>query len=124
MPHLVQILLPIYDNAGNRFPPDVYAKVRFDLTQRFGGLTAYSRAPAEGRWDGGKEIKRDDIMVLEVRVEELRSGGATTDSNCRSYSGRMRSSCARKATNRSNLAFAHGRSPGYPSTKENAIPNL
>jgi hypothetical protein len=71
MPHLVQILLPIYDNAGNRFPPDVYAKVRFDLTQRFGGLTAYSRAPAEGVWDGGKEIKRDDIMVLEVMVEEL-----------------------------------------------------
>jgi hypothetical protein len=71
MPYLVQILLPIYDNAGNHFPPHAYAKVRSDLTQRFGGLTAYTRAPAEGLWDSGSEIKRDDIVVIEVMVEEL-----------------------------------------------------
>jgi hypothetical protein len=71
MPHLVQILLPIYDNAGNRFPPEAYAKVRSDLTQRFGGLTAYSRAPAEGLWGSGSEMKRDDIVVIEVMVQEL-----------------------------------------------------
>jgi hypothetical protein len=77
MPHLVQILLPIYDNAGNRFPPDVYAKVRFDLTQRFGGLTAYSRAPAEGVWDWWsdyrrqlQELFRQDEIVLRAQSYE------------------------------------------------------
>jgi hypothetical protein len=57
-------------NVGSRFTPDVYAQVRSDLTRRFGGLTAYSRAPAEGVWESGG-IKRDDIVVLEVMVEEL-----------------------------------------------------
>ncbi len=71
MPHLVQILLPLYDNAGRRFPPDVFARVRSDLAERFGGLTAYSRAPAEGVWNNGGEIKQDDIDVVEVMVEKL-----------------------------------------------------
>jgi hypothetical protein len=71
MPYLVQILLPLYDNAGRRFPPDPFAQVRSDLAQRFGGLTAYSRAPAEGVWNNGGEIKQDDIVVIEVMVEEL-----------------------------------------------------
>jgi hypothetical protein len=71
MPHLIQILLPLYDNAGDHFPPDVYAKVRADLTARFGGLTAYSRAPAEGLWGDGGEMRLDDIVVFEVMVQEL-----------------------------------------------------
>jgi len=71
MPYLVQILLPIYDNAGRHFPPEPYARVRTELAERFGGLTAYSRAPAEGLWGRGSEVKRDDIVVLEVMVEEL-----------------------------------------------------
>jgi len=71
MPHLVQILLPLYDNAGHRFPPEAYAKVRSDLTERFGGLTAYTSAPAEGLWGSGSAMKRDEIVVLEVMVAEL-----------------------------------------------------
>lgn len=71
MPHLVQILLPVYDNAGRHFPPECYARVRSELTQRFGGLTTYSRAPAEGLWGSGGEVKRDDIVVLEVMVDKL-----------------------------------------------------
>jgi hypothetical protein len=42
MPHLVQILLPVYDNAGQRFPTDHYNEVRAKLTKTFGGLTAYT----------------------------------------------------------------------------------
>jgi hypothetical protein len=71
MPHLIQILLPLFDNAGHRFPPDIYATVRSELSQRFGGLTAHSRAPAEGVWDSGSGMKRDDIVVFEVMVQEL-----------------------------------------------------
>jgi hypothetical protein len=71
MSHLVQILLPIYDNHGSKFGSDVYGHVRSELTRRFGGLTAYTRAPAEGLWESGDEVKRDDIVVLEVMVPVL-----------------------------------------------------
>jgi hypothetical protein len=37
----------------------------------FGGLTAYTRAPAEGLWDSGSTVKRDDIVVVEVMVDSL-----------------------------------------------------
>jgi hypothetical protein len=50
MSHLVQILLPIYDDQGSEFASDVYVQVRSELTEPFGGLTAYTRAPAEGLW--------------------------------------------------------------------------
>src|SRR3954469_10449254 len=71
MSHLVQILLPVYDNEGQRFSTEHYNEVRGKLTDRFGGLTSYSRAPAEGVWDSGSTLKRDDIVVIEVMVESL-----------------------------------------------------
>jgi len=70
--YLVQLLLPVYDNAGQPFPASHYATVRGELAGRFGGLTAYTRAPAEGLWhDDGGPAARDDIVVYEVMVEEL-----------------------------------------------------
>ncbi len=71
MPHLVQILLPTYDNNGRRFAANQYNEVRAKLTDNFGGLTAYTRAPAQGFWNTGNAIKRDDILVVEVMVESL-----------------------------------------------------
>ena len=70
--HLVQILLPLYDPQGERFPQAAYGRVKDELTERFGGLTAYARAPAEGLWeaDSGRK-QRDDIVVYEVMIEEL-----------------------------------------------------
>jgi hypothetical protein len=70
--YLVQLLLPVYDNAGRPFPSSYYASVRDELAGRFGGLTAYTRAPAEGLWsDQGGQAARDDIVVYEVMVERL-----------------------------------------------------
>ena len=70
--HLVQLLLPVRDNAGRPFPAATFEPVRAELTARFGGLTAYSRAPAEGVWDGGGEGRaRDDIVVYEVMADAL-----------------------------------------------------
>ncbi len=74
--HLVQLLLPLADNAGRPFPAAHYAAVRDELTGRFGGLTAYSRAPAEGLWDGDGGAPaggpaRDDLVVYEVMVDAL-----------------------------------------------------
>jgi hypothetical protein len=69
--HLVQLLLPVFDNAGAPFPASHYASVRAELTDRFGGLTAYTRAPAEGVWTESGRSARDDIVVYEVMVERL-----------------------------------------------------
>lgn len=70
--HLVQILLPLYDPEGSRFPQEAYARVKDELTERFGGLTAYARAPAEGLWESQSgRTQRDEIVVYEVMIEEL-----------------------------------------------------
>jgi hypothetical protein len=68
---LVQILLPLTDNHGKRFPKELYHEVKDELTGRFKGLTVYSRAPAEGIWRPSKGTKRDDIVVYEVMVPKL-----------------------------------------------------
>ena len=71
--HLVQILLPLRDPRGDAFPRTHYARVATELTDRFGGLTAYARAPAAGLWQEERsgETRRDDIVVYEVMVDEL-----------------------------------------------------
>jgi hypothetical protein len=73
--HLVQILLPVYDNEGRAFGRDAFARVREELTERFGGVTAHLRSPAEGAWrDPGGGVDRDDVVILEVMAEELDRG--------------------------------------------------
>ena len=69
--HLVQLLLPLKDPDGKPFPRAFYRQVREVLTERFGGLTAYTRAPAEGLWDAGDEVAHDDIVVYEVMADDL-----------------------------------------------------
>lgn len=70
--HLVQLFLPLRDNDGNAFPRDRFAAVRDELTARFGGLTAYTRAPAQGLWsDSDGPPQRDDLVVYEVMVDHL-----------------------------------------------------
>jgi hypothetical protein len=70
--YLVQLLLPLYDNEGRAFDKSIFDRVRDDLTERFGGVTAYRRSPAEGLWkeDGGG-VARDDVVIYEVMAEEL-----------------------------------------------------
>jgi flavin-binding protein dodecin len=72
--HLVQILLPLYDNAGSPFGEELYTKVRSELTERFGGLTAFTRAPAQGLWKSDGKTTHDDIVVFEVMAAEIDRG--------------------------------------------------
>ena len=70
--HLVQILLPLYDNEQNPQPPEQFRRVRRELTDRFGGITIYTRAPAEGMWKSNENhTARDDIVIFEVMASEL-----------------------------------------------------
>lgn len=73
--HLVQILLPLYDNEGRAFGREAIAGVREELTEHFGGVTAHLRAPAEGAWrEPGGDVDRDDVVIMEVMAEELDRG--------------------------------------------------
>lgn len=69
--HLVQILLPRADNAGQRFRGEAYVRVRSELAERFGGITSFTRAPAEGVWKDGGHTAHDDIFVFEVMAREI-----------------------------------------------------
>jgi hypothetical protein len=70
--YLVQILLPVYDNEGRAFDASEYGRLRSELADRFGGVTAYTRAPARGIWrDDSGENKRDDIVIFEVMTDDL-----------------------------------------------------
>lgn len=68
---LIQILLPLADNDGVPFPPSLLRDIQQELADRFGGCTAFSRAPARGIWnqDGGQQ--HDDIVIVEVMSETL-----------------------------------------------------
>lgn len=69
--HLIQILLPLRDNEGAAFDGGLYDAVQKELTERFGGVTAFSRAPAEGLWKDGGKTRGDDIVVLEVMTDAV-----------------------------------------------------
>jgi hypothetical protein len=66
---LIEIFLPLADNAGRKLPKTVFAETRRQLIARFGGLTAYSRSPARGFWKEKGQTTRDEIVVFEVMAK-------------------------------------------------------
>lgn len=69
---LIQLLLPLHDNAGKPFPREFFEEVRRVLTERFGGVTAYQRSPAIGFWkDPGDDVSRDEVVMIEVMGDRL-----------------------------------------------------
>ena len=72
--HMVDILLPLYDNDGTPLPKTLFGQVAEDLTATFGGLTAYTRSPAQGLWHAGDDQTapvKDDILIYQVLVESI-----------------------------------------------------
>lgn len=73
--HLIHILLPLNDDTGKALPKKLFRAVADELTETFGGLTAHTRAPAEGRWkDDSPEPEKDEIVIYEVMAEVLDEG--------------------------------------------------
>jgi hypothetical protein len=69
---LVQLILPVYDNDGAPVGRGLFAQVRRELTDRFGGVTAYTRAPAEGTWESPDgSLHRDEVVVVETMTDQL-----------------------------------------------------
>ena len=63
--HLIQILLP--RKSGDPASDGRFAATRAELVEKFEGITAYLRAPAQGAWvapDG--RLEHDEIVMVEV----------------------------------------------------------
>lgn len=70
--HLVQLFLPVNGNDGHRFPKASFDRVRIELAEVFGGVTAFVRSPAVGLWeDEAGEVCRDDVMLFEVMADAI-----------------------------------------------------
>ena len=68
---LIQILLPLRDDRGQSFPPELFDNLAQELTEKFGGVTSFTRTPAEGRWRDGRATTHDDIVVIEVMADNV-----------------------------------------------------
>ena len=71
--HLIQILIPVFDNAGKRFEQSLFEEVRTQLIERFGGLTAFVQSPALGLWKDAENGRttQDAMILIEVMSDTL-----------------------------------------------------
>lgn len=71
--HLIQIFLPLRDNAGRPIAQAHFDQLARELGDRFGGLTSYARAPATGLWKRSRNAprQRDQIVIYEVMARRL-----------------------------------------------------
>lgn len=72
MPYLIELFLPLADPRRRGFDSSKFERIRAELTDRFGGLTAYVRAPAQGLWKPARgRVVRDDVVIYEVMADRL-----------------------------------------------------
>ena len=69
--HLVEVFLPLDRADGSEVSSEEIGGLIAGMADRFGGATAYTRAPAEGLWKPEGEIVRDRIIVVEIMVDQL-----------------------------------------------------
>ena len=69
---LIQMLLPTRSPEGSAFPDDLLRRTREELVERFGGITAYTRAPATGVWTSPEgDVEVDSVVMIEVVSEDF-----------------------------------------------------
>ena len=69
--YCVEILLPLAGEDGSPHPQQKFEELKARLVEAFGGLTAFTRTPAEGLWRDGRSVERDQIVVFEGMAETL-----------------------------------------------------
>ena len=67
--HVVEIYLP----TGDASLATEFEKLRDRLTEKFGGVTAFAQAPAQGAWRAPKtdQVEHDDVIVVEVMTDKV-----------------------------------------------------
>lgn len=70
--YLIEFFLPTHDNEGVAFPHSEFTCVRRELTEKFGGVTAFLRSPAAGLWEDDEgQVRSDDLVSIEVMADSL-----------------------------------------------------
>lgn len=67
----VEIFVPLRHTDGTPAPPGFLTGLQDELTRVFGGVTAFLRSPAQGRWADDGEVVADDIVIFEVMAADL-----------------------------------------------------
>ena len=69
--HVVEIFLPLTYGNGSRVPAEIFDRLKQELAEKFGGVTAYARSPAQGLWQKGSGQEEDAIVIFEVMTEKV-----------------------------------------------------
>lgn len=69
---LLQIFIPLRDNAGQQFTEKKFLDLRKELMDTFGGVTVYIQSPVSGVWKetSGTPIN-DELIIYEVMADDL-----------------------------------------------------
>ena len=70
---VVEVFVPLAHSDGKRIAPEVFDGIKSELTERFGGVTAFLRAPAEGQWKPhrARPVISDQVAIYEVMVRDV-----------------------------------------------------
>lgn len=68
---VVEIFLPLTYGDGSRAPAEIFELLKQELAEKFGGVTAYARSPAQGLWQNGGQQQEDSIVIFEVMTDKV-----------------------------------------------------
>jgi len=74
----LELFLPASNNEGSSFPDSNYSELEKELTERFGGVTIYSRGAVEGKWKNETTSTSEPMVVYEVLLAEFEETYWTT----------------------------------------------
>jgi hypothetical protein len=69
---IIELFLPLNRRDGSPLDRAAFDRILRELTQRFGGVTAFLQAPEEGVWKASDEnTVFDQVAVIEVTAENV-----------------------------------------------------
>jgi hypothetical protein len=69
---VVELFIPLEKPDGTPTPSATLERIKSELTERFGGVTAFLQSPAEGAWKPkSRAIIHDRVAIFEVMVRDV-----------------------------------------------------
>jgi hypothetical protein len=69
---VVELFLPLEKPDGSAVPADLFDRIKTELTDRFGGVTAHLQSPASGAWKPeAADVIHDRVVIFEVMIEDV-----------------------------------------------------
>jgi hypothetical protein len=69
-----EIIIPLKDNEANQFPEKTVNNIKDSIIEEFSGFTSFN---VFGSWRSGKQIYKDENIIILVDVPVKDSGVAT-----------------------------------------------